>query len=120
MNVPPEDPELLIVAAARPTMARLLEGLGQHGIRADLVQELNQARETFLARGGHRLLILAPDLEPGRARQISRSLAVVDPDLPVLSFGDGRAQLPTGARWVQYHPSSRAAVGAVLKALHEL
>lgn len=122
MNVPPEDPELLVVAAAEPTMASLIAGLDQHGIAADLVHDIGDARETFLARGGHRLLVLAPDLTARRAQQISRSLTTVDPDLPVVAFAQQppRTRQAEFTRWIHYHPSSLAAVGAVLKALHDL
>jgi len=123
MEVFPEDPELLVVSAAKPTMAGLIEALGEHGIHADLVHALPEARNTFLARGGHRLLVLAPDLPPATVRQIADSLTRVDPTLPVVVFGEpGSAPPPEPgvARRLLYHPSSRAAVGAVLKALHDL
>jgi hypothetical protein len=123
MEVFPEDPELLVVAAAEPTMATLIEGLDEHGIHADLVHALPEARNTFLARGGHRLLVLAPDLPPAVAREIAASLLRVDPTLSVIAFGKpgSSGPAPPGSpRRILYHPSSRAAVGAVLKALHNL
>ncbi len=123
MEVFPEDPELLVVAAAEPTMAALIEALDEHGVRADLVHALPEARNTFLARGGHRLLVLAPDLAPASVREITASLTRVDPDLSVVTFGEPGSRSPSepgSPRRILYHPSSRAAVGAVLKALHEL
>ena len=123
MEVFPEDPELLVVAAAELTMAALIEALDEHGVRADLVHALHEARNTFLARGGHQLLVLAPDLPPASARQISASLKRVDPSLSVVAFGEPGSPGPNepgSPRRILYHPSSRAAVGAVLKALHDL
>ena len=123
MELFPEDPELLVVSASEPTMAALIEALDAHGVSADLVHALPEARNTFLARGGHQLLVLAPDLSPAIMRQISASLTRVDPTLSVVAFEEPGSSGPAGPgspRRILYHPSSRAAVGAVLKALHNL
>ncbi len=115
--------ELLVVAKAEPTMASLVSALEEHGVTSDVVNALEQARETFLANGGHRALVLAPDLTPSLARELIESLTSVDPDLSVVTFGEGQwRQRPSHGlvRRIAYHPSSRAAVGAVLKAVRDV
>ncbi len=115
-------PELLVVAKAEPTMASLVSALADRGVASDVVHALGAARESFLASGGHTALVLAPDLPPSLARELIDSLTSVDPDLPVVAFGEDHTlqrNHHAHVRRISYHPSSRAAVGAVLKAVHD-
>ena len=122
MSASGPQPDLLVVAAAELTMATLVSRLADHGVTSDIVGALDEARTIFLAKGGHRALVLAPDLAPSVAQRVIDSLTGVDPELPVVAFTreDRRAgRRREGVRRVSYHPSSRAAVGAILKIVRE-
>jgi hypothetical protein len=112
---------VLLAAAESPAMTTLMAALSERGIACDLVHTLAQARETFLARGGHAMLVMGPGMTPAASRALVSSLVAVDPDLRVAVFEDHLAHDGTGpgaAHAIPYHPSSRAAVGAILKLLH--
>ena len=115
-----EHPQVLVAAEAASTMATLMSALSECGVETDVVESLGQARETFLSRGGHCLLLLGPDLTPATARKVIASLTEVDPDLSVAVFGDELLRDDELTRRIRHHPSSRAAVGAVLKVLQQL
>jgi len=104
-------------------MAPLLAGLAAHGIAVDVIRDAGAARTAFFASGGHDCLVVAPDVRPGLARAIMTSLRTVDPALPLANFGpplSGRDRPAFEARLGAYHPSSRAALGALLRFLHGL
>ena len=68
-------------------------------------------------------LVLSPDLTPSVARQAARSLCSVDPKLRVVAFGQelARQELPgLVTRVPTFHPSSRAALGSVLRVVRTL
>ncbi len=114
--------ELLVIARAEQTVATLCSALEQQGIAIDVAGSPAQARDLFLHRGGHRLLVLGPDAGSGMAQQVAHALRSVDPELPVVAFGHGFRD--TGIKGLtripDFHPSSRAGIGAVLKVIHGL
>ena len=113
-------PQVLLAAGATATVSKLCDSLKDRGIETDVVHTLGEAREAFLASGGHGLVLLGPDLTPSAARQVASSLTEIDPDLTVCVFGDDLLRDDGKARRIGHHPSSRAALGAVLKALQSL
>ena len=113
-------PELLAVASSDTTLASLLQTLAEAGYVADIARGVGEARDLFFARGGHRLVLLAPDLTPATSRAVRDSLADLDPAVELVSFGrtgGGRARLGDRVRALDHHPTSRAAAGAVLRLL---
>ena len=118
----PEPVELLVIARAEQTVATLCSALEQEGIAIDIASSAAQARDLFLDRGGHRLLVVGPDTCNVMAQQLARVLRSVDPQLPVVAFGASfRGTTMKGlTRIPDFHPSSRAGIGAVLKVIRGL
>jgi hypothetical protein len=115
--------ELLVIARDEQTVTALCAALEQQGIAIDIAGSAAQARDLFLDRGGHRLLVIGPDVGNGMAQQVLNALRSADPQLPVVAFGPGcfRGNPPDGlTRIPDFHPSSRAGIGAVLKVLRGL
>ncbi|MHC4815073.1 MAG: hypothetical protein ACYTGW_20875 [Planctomycetota bacterium] len=115
--------ELLVIAREEQTVTTLCAALEQQGIAIDIAGSATQARTLFLDRGGHRLLVVGPDAGQGMAQQVVNMLRSVDPQLPVVAFGADsfRDTQPQGLmRIPDFHPSSRAGIGAVLKAIRSL
>ena len=61
----------------------LLTSLEGMGFRIDQAEDPKSARLAFFQSGGHQILLLAPDVPPGIARQVLESLRQLDPDLPI-------------------------------------
>jgi len=115
--------ELLVIARDERTVVRLCAALEQHGVAVDIALSATQARDLFLARGGHQVLVVGPDAGQGLAQQVVQDLRCADPDLPVVAFGSGcfRSTPPAGlTRIAHFHPSSRAGIGALLRVLRSL
>lgn len=110
--------EILVICRDAGSVRSLVQGLSAHAHRIDVVGDLATAGNEFLARGGHDLLLIAPDLAPGRALAAVQRLREIDPDLPVLVFGEEplRGQeIGHLHRIASFHPGSRAGLGAVQK-----
>ena len=115
--------ELLVIARDERTVTALCAALEQQGIAIDVARSTAQARDLFLDRGGHRLLVVGPDVGQGMAQQVLNALRSADPQLPVVVFGPGcfRSNPPDGlTRIPDFHPSSRAGIGALLRILRGL
>ncbi len=117
-----EPVELLVIARAKQTVATLCSALEQQGIVIDIAGSAEQARDLFLDRGGHCLLVVGPDTGSGMAQKVTHVLRSVDPQLPVVAFGASFRGTPMQGltRIPDFHPSSRAGIGAVLKVIHGL
>lgn len=112
---------LALLADPKPMQA-LLAALRDEGLCVDVVEDLPMARTSFFGTGGHDCLIIGPDVRPGLAQQVARSLGTVDPELAMATFGpalDGRSAVRT-ARLSGFHPGSRAGQGALLRFLRAL
>lgn len=115
--------EVLVIARDERTVNTLCTALEQHGVAVDLACSAEQARALFLDRGGHQLLVIGPDVGQGMAWQVLRSLRSADPQLLAAAFGTEsfRGNPPDGfTRIPDFHPSSRAGIGALLKILSRL
>ncbi|MCR9248229.1 MAG: hypothetical protein NXI31_24630 [bacterium] len=101
-------------------MQTLISALRDHAIGVDVVTALSDARSTFFASGGHDCLVVGPDVPPGLADRVVRSLRAVDPELRSATFGPGEradeARAHT-AKLTGFHPGSRAGAGALLRFL---
>jgi hypothetical protein len=122
--VEPEAPirsrvDVLALSSAPQTLTALRRALLEAGFRWTRAATLADAQAAFLAMGGQDGLIIAPDASPSVAEQVVLSLRRLDPRLPVLVFGRdllrGCTALGRVHRLPEYHPASRAGVGAVLK-----
>jgi len=105
-----------------PMQALLLQ-LRDEGIAVDVAHSLADARALFFGKGGHDCLVVGPDVAPGLATRVLRSLRTVDPHLPTATFGPDlrKADAPTRtAMLAGFHPGSRAGAGALLRFLHAL
>ena len=123
MRLPPNRHlDLLALVGSPEPLAGLLATLQRMGFGVDLARELRAAQSTFFQSGGHELLVLAPDVAPGLARQVLDSLRQVDPDLAVITYGSAlsRNLLPLGVTSLTLHPSSRAGLGAFLSVVRKL
>lgn len=112
---------LALLADPKPMQA-LLIALREEGLAVDAVDDLPTARTSFFRSGGHDCLIIGPDVRPGLAQQVARSLSSVEPELAVATFGpdlSDRSAIRT-ARLGGFHPGSRAGQGALLRFLHAL
>jgi len=119
----PELVELLVIARDERTVTALCAAMEQQGVAIDIACSTAQARDLFLDRGGHRLLVVGPDVGQGMAQQVLKALRSADPQLPVVVFGPGcfRSRQPDGlTRIPDFHPSSRAGIGALMKVLRGL
>ena len=123
MRLPPDRTfDLLALVGSPEPLAGLLASLERMGFRVDLARDPGAARVAFFQSGGHELLVLAPDVAPGLARRVLNSLRQVDPDLPVITYGDplSRELRPRGVTALHLHPSSRAGLGAFLRVVGKL
>lgn len=98
----------------------LREEFAARGVRADFARSLPDLRSAFFARGGHDLLVLLDDVAVCLAERAVTCLRDLDPTIGVVAFGRELArcnlQDPV-SRLVEYHPASRAGVGAILRVL---
>ena len=123
IRLPPERRlDLLALVNSPEPLKGLLTSLEEMGFRIDLAEDPQSARLAFFQSGGHQILLLAPDVPPGIARQVLGSLQNLDPDLPVIAYGDclTRKPLPPGVTALKFHPSSRAGLGALLRVMKKL
>ena len=115
--------DVLVLAAdggSTKPLTNLLAELQHHHVYADAVGSVAAAREAFFAAGGHGLVVVTPDVAPGVARHVVDSLRAIDPHLAVLVFGREQLRHLRDARTIHadgFHLTSRAGVGAVLKAV---
>src|SRR5690606_15131170 len=111
--------ELLVFASSEASMAPLAAGLAEHGFAVDIVSSPAAAHGVFLQRGGHALLIIAPDVGTGRAHKLIEQLRSDDQSVRVVVFGEDTLGGDTldHVHGIGYHPGARAGLGAVLKVL---
>lgn len=110
--------EVLALQGRDASLTRLAEALRDRGIHVDLVATLTELRHAFFQRGGHDALLIGPDVAAGAARRAIDCLTEVDDGVRVLAFGQRTARLHRQAEVIAtFHPSSRAALGAVLRLL---
>lgn len=111
--------ELLVFTNNGSSMAPLASGLVEHGFAVDVVSSLAAAHGMFLERGGHTLLIIAPDVGTGRAQKLIEQLRSVDKTLTVIVFGEDtlRGDAVEHVHRIGFHPGSRAGLGGILKIL---
>ncbi|MBK8976523.1 MAG: hypothetical protein IPM29_11450 [Planctomycetes bacterium] len=120
MSSPTHRPrELLALEGRRGSLRKLAQSLRDEGHRVDLVHALDELRDAFFHSGGHDALLLGPDLPAGLARRAIDCLAAIDDALRILSFGRCGADNARVRRIHSFHPSSRAALGAVLAMIAE-
>ncbi len=115
--------ELLVLASDGPSAVNLSHGLANLGFAVDHATDLPSAQMKFLERGGHTVLLVAPDVGTGRARAAINALRCVDPDLQVIVFGEQilRDEKGSGLHRVKsFHPGSRAGIGAIQRIVHSL
>ena len=102
-------------------MDSLRSALASAGVQVDAVADRADALARFFATGGHGALILGPDVAPGAGWALAGALRDIAPDLAVVAFGGDLARSPQALRDAHllpdFHPDSRAAEGAVLRAL---
>lgn len=109
--------EILALCPCKQALARLVPALAVRGYRTDLVVDLAGARDKFLARGGHQVLLVAQDVGPGLAVAVVEGLRSIATDLRVLAFGQEAIGAQRVERLPSFHPSARAGIVAVLHAL---
>jgi hypothetical protein len=113
-------PGLLALLGNPTPMQALLTQLRELGMRVDAVEDLAGARASFFGTGGHDCLVVGPDVRPGLALQVARSLRAIDPQLPMATFGPDLGSQDRKAHeavLAAFHPSSRAGAGALLRFL---
>jgi hypothetical protein len=113
-------PGVLLLARDAATLQPLLQHLQRLGMHVDVAGDLATARALFFSTGGHDCLVVGPDVRPGVAARVARSLRSVDPELPMATFGPrlGPASRPARhAVLAGYHPGSRAGAGALVRFL---
>jgi hypothetical protein len=125
MTSPENEPRrlgLLCLLADPKPMHPLMEVLRGEGMQVDSVADLQAARTSFFGSGGHDCLIFAPDVKPGLAARVALSLAQVDPNLAMATFGPSLANrsVMRTAKLGSFHPGSRAGQGALLRFLRSL
>ena len=111
-------PELLVLYGDPNSIVRLRELLEDQGAQLDAAKDLAEMRAAFFSRGGHDVLILTPDLPVQIAERAARALRDLDRDVAIVAFGREltRAKLPESAtRLPEFHPTSRAGIGAILR-----
>lgn len=114
---------MLVVSPCAATVQPMLSALHDQSIRGEHVQDVVAARAAFSACGGHRLLVVAPDVTPGAAAEVVDSLRAVDPGLVVALYGNDHLRgrdLERVHRFGSYHLRSRAGIGALLKLLSSM
>jgi hypothetical protein len=113
-------PGVLLLLGDPAPLRPLLEHLRQLGVHVDVAADLAGARALFFSTGGHGCLVIGPDVRPGVAARVARSLRAVDPQLPLATFGPGLGVRPRPARdavLAGFHPASRAGTGALVRFL---
>jgi hypothetical protein len=113
-------PGVLLLLGDPLPMRPLLQHLQRLGMHVDVASDLAGARSLFFTTGGHDCLVVAPDVRPGVAARVARSLRSVDPELPMATFGPELGGSPRPARRAQlagFHPGSRAGTGALVRFL---
>ncbi len=86
----------------------------------DVAGSMCDLRTAFFSRGGHEVFIVMPDVPVSLAERAVQALRELDSDVSVVVFGSGlrHAELPgTVHRCPEFHPTSRAGIGAVLRAV---
>jgi hypothetical protein len=121
-RVPTNDrqPGVLLLAGDAAPLAPLLQHLRRLGMQVDVAADVASARALFFSTGGHDCLVVGPDVQPGVAARVARSLRSVDPELPMATFGPqlGAAGRPARhAVLAGFHPGSRAGAGALVRFL---
>src|SRR5690606_23188556 len=115
--------DVLTLLGEGRAMEPLLAALRLAGCRVDVARDVASARALFFGAGGHDCLVVGPDVPPGIAKRVLESLRGVDPALATASFGPAlrRLEAPTRtAHLAAFHPTSRAATGALLRFLRNL
>lgn len=124
MSVPPaRQPDVLMLLADPESMRPLREHLQGLGMQIDVAADLPSAHAAFFRAGGHDCLVIGPNVRPGIAQHVFRSLRSIDPDLATASFGARSPNHPRPTRWAglgAFHPGSRAGTGALLRFLRSL
>jgi hypothetical protein len=113
-------PEIVVLCRSGFRVEPLRRELERHGLRFDVARSLEELRSAFFRRGGHDLLLLTPDLSPNFAERAADAVHDLDPNVAVVAFGRelGRATFRgIVTRLPEFHPASRAGVGAVLRVL---
>ena len=117
----PTPGSVLAVLGPETSMAGLRKTLADLGMGFDVTHSRGEALARFFAMGGHDALLLGPDLAPGVAWDLAAAVRDMDPEIPVVAFGDHLARSPqrlAGATVLpDHHPDSRAGEAAVLRAL---
>jgi hypothetical protein len=114
--------DVLAITTDRERLGPLESGLAREGLHLDVVSSLAELRAAFFRCGGADALLLGPDLTPARAVEALDQLHQIADRLPSLAFGEtlGRALRDRAdVRTVSFHPGSRAALGAVVRAVRE-
>ena len=115
--------ELLVYADDRSSVGNLVSVLEKAGHVVDVATDTRMAQGLFLERGGHTMLVMTPSVSPGRAKRLLDSLLAVDPQIPVVVFGDStlRSLGPDKVHRIRsFCPGSRAGIGALQKLLFRL
>ena len=113
-------PGVLLLLGDPAPMRALSQHLRELGMQVDVAADLAGARALFFSTGGHDCVVIGPDVRPGVAARVARSLRSVDPGLPMATFGPdlgGRPQPSRDAVLAGFHPSSRAGTGALVRFL---
>ncbi len=115
-------PDLLGFCLDGKVLSGLHEALSQEGMQLEIASNLEEVRHSFFRSGGHRMLILGPDLPTTLAQTAAQSLYNLDPELAIVVFGRKLTNCPFAGhvtRVPAFHPSSRAGIGAILKVLKQ-
>jgi hypothetical protein len=122
VRLPPERRlDVLAICGSRTPMHTLLLQLEKAGFGVDVATDLTEARRAFFGSGGHHCVVVGPDVPPGLAGMVVKSLRKVDPELPAATFGPRLENVPVRtAMLAAFHPGSRAGLGALLRFLREL
>jgi hypothetical protein len=113
-------PGVLLLLGDPVPMQPLLQQLRRLGMHVDVAADLVGARALFFSTGGHDCLVVGPDVRPGVAARVARSLRSVDPELPMATFGPqlgGAGRPARNAVLAGFHPGSRAGAGALVRFL---
>ena len=81
---PPRPRDVLIVARDAESVSGCVERLHEEGHVVDVVRDRAQALDAFFQAGGHRLVLLAPDLGADEAETIWNELRAIHDDLLIL------------------------------------
>ncbi len=114
--------DLLALLGDEQPMQALIAGLRTAGFQIDTAVDLAGARRMFLQSGGHHCLMIGPDVADATARSVLGSLREVDPELPAVTFGRPVPGIcaPSRTSRLNFHPASRAGIGALLRFLRSM